>query len=324
MQNYDWKIIDNFKIPISLINDEFFSFKFFINISLNNIEHLCLEFELQDKPIYFHGILKKTNYLKILDSTYSGFLIPNDSIKYYEINYKKINNLLIKKLKKIKIDQLILKPSPLLTYNLNKLLPKFLYFRGYSDINGFLIIDNLDINKLSYNLRREIKIGQENLKNFEIIDETNIKIEYYLKNLINYPIKQALSHDQINDFILNAKKGYYKIKMVLNIEEIVCVIIFSKLNTVGSQTYNFNNIKYKKLFINKAIHYDTIKEFFNSGLNIFILGDAIDNDPNLTSLTNFKKSFSNKQLIAIQKTIPISLNGSIFIIIKKIYNFFKK
>ena len=202
MQNYDWKIIDSFKIPISLINDEFFSFKFFINISLNNIEHLCLEFELQDKPIYFHGILKKTNYLKILDSTYSGFLIPNDSIKHYENNYKKINNLLIKKLKKIKIDQLILKPSPLLTYNLNKLLPKFLYFRGYSDINGFLIIDNLDINKLSYNLRREIKIGQENLKNFEIIDETNIKIEYYLKNLINYPIKQALSHDQINDFIL--------------------------------------------------------------------------------------------------------------------------
>ena len=132
-----------------------------------------------------------------------------------------------------------------------------------------------------------------------------------------------MSHDQINDFILNAKKGYYKIKIVLNIEEIVCVIIFSKLNTVGSQTYNFNNIKYKKLFINKAIHYDTIKEFFNSGLYIFILGDAIDNDPNLTSLTNFKKSFSNKQLIAIQKTIPISLNGSIFIIIKKIYNFFK-
>jgi len=225
----------------------------------------------------------------------------------------------------MKFDLLIIKPSPLLIYKNYQYLTQTMQFSGHIEINGYLAISADQFVIESYNLRREIKIGKNNIKNFNLIDERHKNFKEIFFSLNNYKLKQQVTNEILNNFYINIKKGIYKIKIVLDNKNIVCLIIFSKFGKMATQTYNYNNSKYKNLFINKYLHYEMIDDLFNNeGIKTFVFGDVVDSDKKLKKLTDFKQRFSSTQIFSVSISVPISLIGLLFLNIRKLKNLFSR
>ena len=319
MNNYNWIFSNRDEILNNSIDQVDLSFKFALDLQSTSFKHIFLK--LENSNIYFHGIFVLRKKLKILDSTYSGYIIPKKEEKIYKKNFQLINFTLKKKIKTLKLDLILIKPSPLLIYKNYRYLTQTLQFNGYFEINGYHSIFAEQFSIESYNLRREIKIGKKNLNNFEIIDEKHENFKNIFFSLIDYKLKQKVSIENLNHLYINIKKGIYNIKVVIDNETIVCLIIISVFGQMATQTYNYNNPKYRNLFVNKSLHYEIIEDLFKSKeKKIFIFGDTIDSDKNLTNLTEFKERFSNSQLLSISIFVPISLMGLIYVYLKKIKN----
>ena len=319
MVSFNWIASTREEIPNNLIDQSYLSFKFVLDLRSSSLSHVFLK--LENSNLYFHGIFVIRKKLKILDSTYTGYIIPKIEEKNYKKNYRTINLTLKKKIKELKFDLFIIKPLPLLIYKNYRYLAETLQFKGHVDINGYNVIHADHFYVESYNLRREIKIGKKNIENYQIIDEKFENFKKIFFSLVNYELKQKVSMENLNNYYINIKKGIYKVKIVLDNEIIVCLIILSIFGQMATQTYNFNNPKYKNLFINKYLHNEMIEDLFNSrDKKLFIFGDAIDSDKNLDKLTDFKKRFSNSQILSISITVPTSILGLLFLNIKRIKN----
>ena len=116
-----------------------------------------------------------------MDSSYSGFIIPNSSLNYYLNNSNEINKKLTDYLNLLKFNVLIIQPNPYSIYSNDISIPHQYLFKGHKVINGFLIIEKNNFDITSYNLRREIKIGLKNISNYRIITEKNDDCFSYLK-----------------------------------------------------------------------------------------------------------------------------------------------
>ena len=295
------------------------SFKFFqINLE-NDCEHFYSIYKDSKIKIYFHGIFYKKKKLKIIDSSYSGFIIPYSFKKYYLIHSININKSLSKFLKKFNFCTLIIRPYPLKVFLNDYILPHESNFKGIKENNGYIILKKNFIKDLPYNQRREINLGLKNISKYSLVTEKSDNCLEVLKQLLKKDLKQKIDLFFIEKIYENSQKGLYQIRVLLDNNIIVCVLIISIRPGISTQTYNYISLDHKKYFINKGIHFLTINELFEKKLiDIFVFGDSIDNNNGMQSVTLFKQSFSKFSLSSTKIYHPLNIYGHIFNFIKYI------
>jgi|TARA_B110000971_G_C20038992_1_gene516359 hypothetical protein len=315
--NYFWKHTSEENIANNPELKNLLSFKFYLKDIGINHTHIYLILNQDNKNIFFHGISYKHRGLLILDGTYSGFIIPNSSKSFYIKNSLNINQKLSSFLRNNNFSMLRIKPSPLQIYLNDSTIAHQLRFKGLKHTNGYLIIDKNNFNISSYNLRREIKIGISNLQNYLTINENHPECLFYLKKLLDKDLKQKIDLNYIEHIFQNAKKGFFSITILIKEEDLACVLIISKSYGMSSQTYNYSSEKFKKDFINKALHFKIINEIFEiKSSKIFVFGDSIDENNGMKSVTNFKQSFSENSLISAEIDHPLTISSKVYNIIK--------
>ena len=322
--NNHWSICSYEKIlkDKNLSNEEL-SFKFYqLNLESKQKPFFFI-YESENINLYFHAIYYKRKFFKFIDSTYSGFIIPNNQKKNYLKNSNKINKLLSKFLKQLKFDILIIRPYPYKIFLNDKLLPHQCNFKGITENNGYIILKKNFEKELSYNQRREIKLGLKNLAKFMLITEKNDNCLDILKGLLKQKLKQKIDMHYINNIFENSQKGLYQIRIVLDDNNIICVLVISLRPGIATQTYNFVSDEYKKEFINKAVHYSVINNLFSNGfIDIFVFGDSIDSSNGMESVTAFKQSFSKHSMLSNKIYHPLNFFGYSYLFLKQIKNIF--
>ena len=94
MNNYNWIFSNRDEIFNNSIDQVDLSFKFALDLQSTSFKHIFLK--LENSNIYFHGIFVLRKKLKILDSTYSGYIIPKKEEKIYKKKFS-IDQLYFKK-----------------------------------------------------------------------------------------------------------------------------------------------------------------------------------------------------------------------------------
>lgn len=313
------KIIDDKNIS----NNEF-SFKFYQTNLESNTKHFYSIYENNKVKLYFHGVCYDYKKFKIIDSTYSGFIIPNIHKKYYIKNSFIINKNLSKFLKKSKFSILILRPYPLKIFFNDLSLPHESNFKGIKENNGYIILKKNFFTELSYNQKREINLGLKNISKYNLVTEKSDNCLDILKKLLKMDLKKKIDIFYIEKIYENSQKGLYRIRILLNDDFIICVLIISVRPGISTQTFNYTSPDYKKDFINKGIHFLMINELFEKNIiDLFVFGDSIDNNDGMKSVTAFKQSFSKLSLLSLKIYHPLNIYGYLFIFLKYIRSLFK-
>jgi hypothetical protein len=225
--------------------------------------------------------------------------------------------------KQLKVDRVFYTPPPNIPiYSPHKLIlqsPIKNYFINY---NSILITDlRIDVLKsLKFNVRYEIKKGQEAIKDFRIVEE---KSEIDIASIMSLDNEKSL-HLGIKAngreyFIALRDNDHSHFYLLMdNQNNLLSVVITRQFQKISTFHYNASVKSAKDGFYNKALLCSIFQKEKEQGSEFFILGDGMDN--NIKNVTFFKRSLSNLEIPNPQFSTYLSIRGMLFTLFRKLNN----